>query len=385
MVMRVLIVSEPGANGSFRIVEGLAHYLIEQKHEVHLAYSNRRDGSPSRLVSFVHEHGGETMNLGVGNKPEPRDFFALCRLWALAHRIRPQVVHAHSSKAGVLARALPWLGIHAQLFYTPHGYYGLAPRSGVMPHFFNAVERVLGRTGTTIALSEGERRFALDRLRVPPEKVRIIPNPVSGETFQPPSAEERREARAELGLPQDAIVLGMMGRLTFQKDPVAIYSALPPLFADHPRLMLFHVGRGELEAEVENAARQLGNRVVRRPYLERPAVFYRAVDALALTSRYEGLPSVVLEALAAGLPVVTTMAPGVSHFSGIGLSHWWDAPLNDPPALTNAIRLWLEDLPRKRPSNHRQTVLERYSVENTLGVLLAAYRNAIAGDTGAQV
>jgi glycosyltransferase involved in cell wall biosynthesis len=134
---------------------------------------------------------------------------------------------------------------------------------------------------------------------------------------------------------------------------------------------------------VENAARELGSRIVRRSYLERPAIFYRAVDALGLTSRYEGLPSVVLEALASDLPVVTTRAPGVSHFADIGLSHWWEAPLDDPAALAHAIGLWLEDMPRKRPSNHRQSVLDQYSVENTLGVLLAAYREALAGQSAA--
>jgi glycosyltransferase involved in cell wall biosynthesis len=378
--MRVLIVSEPGMSGQFQIVEGLAHYLIEQKHEVHLGYSDRRGREHLRLVSFVSEHGGECLNLSVGNAPEPRDLFALWRLWVLARRVRPEVVHVHSAKAGALGRALQWLGIRAQFFYTPHGYY-LAPRFGVMPHLFNAVERVLGSIGTTIALSPGEQRFALERLRLPPGKLRLIPNPVSGETFHPPSAEERRAARAELGLPQDAIVLGMMGRLAFQKNPVAIYRALPPLLANHPRLILFHVGRGDLEAEVENAARELGSQIVRRSYLERAAIFFCAVDALALTSRYEGLPAVVLEALAADLPVITTIAPGVSHFADAGLSHWWEAPLDDRAALTHAVRLWLEDMPRKRPSNHRQSVLERYSVENTLGVLLAAYRAALAGQS----
>ena len=144
-------------------------------------------------------------------------------------------------------------------------------------------------------------------------------------------------------------------------------------------LLLFHVGRGELEAEVDMAARELGSKVVRCPYLDPPTVFFRAVDALVLTSRYEGLPSVVLEALAADLPVITTLAPGVSHFADAGLSHFWGAPLDDPVALTNAIQMWLDDLPRERPSNHRSWVLERYSVENTLGLLLATYRAAVAG------
>lgn len=378
--MKILVICEPGIYGAFRIVEWLVHYLIEQKQEVHLAYSDRRDSEDlQKLVAFVRKSGGRCLNLGVGNAPECRDLPALYRLWALAREIRPTVIHAHSAKAGVLGRLLWCLGIRAKFFYTPHAYYGLAPRPGLMPLFFNAMEQLLGGIGTTITYSEDDQRFGLESIGVPPDQMRLIRNPLDGEVFHPACAEERRAAREKFGLPQDAIVLGMIGRLTFQKDPLALYHALAPVLVENPRVMLFHVGSGELDEEVAVAARGLGSQVVRCGFLDSPAVFYHAVDGVALTARYEAAWALVLlEAMASGLPLIVTSAPGLSDIGDAGLSHCWAVPRGQSARLTDAIKAWADDLPRHRANNHRQFVLARHSIESTFGVLLATYWSATA-------
>jgi hypothetical protein len=104
---RVLIVSEPGADGVFRYVEALVGYLINRGMEVDLAYSNMR-GSPElyALVQRVESHCGKTLDLQIGNRPCARDRLALVELWRLALERQPAVIHAHSSKAGVLALGL---------------------------------------------------------------------------------------------------------------------------------------------------------------------------------------------------------------------------------------------------------------------------------------
>jgi glycosyltransferase involved in cell wall biosynthesis len=135
------------------------------------------------------------------------------------------VIHAHSSKAGALARALVWLGVRQPVFYTPHAYYGLSGKGGMKSRVFNAIETVLGRVGTTINLSEGERAFARDSLKIPQARLRLIANPVDCVRFRPADAAKRKEIRAALGVPADAILLGSVGRLAFQKDPITLYHA----------------------------------------------------------------------------------------------------------------------------------------------------------------
>ena len=95
--MRVLTVSEPGLDGVFRHVEALVHYLVQQGVEVDLAWSSVRPSDELfALVDFVRDHGGHDVDLAVGPRPGPRDGLALARLWALAGRRQPDIVHGLS-------------------------------------------------------------------------------------------------------------------------------------------------------------------------------------------------------------------------------------------------------------------------------------------------
>ncbi len=378
--MRILIVVEPGIDGVFRHVEGLIHHLLAEKQEVHLAYSDRRGSVHlERLAALVAGRGGECLNLRTGNAPEPGDLSALARLWSLARRLRPEVVHGHSSKAGVLVRTLPLLGIRARFFYSPHAYYGLAPRPGKAVHFYNAVERLFGRIGTTVNISNDEAAFATGTLKIPRGKIRIIHNPVDTAVFRPATPDERRQRRSALGFPEDAVVLGALGRLSFQKDPQTLYRAIAPVLRARKDTVLCHCGQGELDGELRLLSRELGieDRIVRRAYFDEPAGFYQALDGFVLTSRYEaGWPIVVLEALATDLPLIVSDAPGTTDIGAAGLSHCWTAPAGQVASFTAAVESWLADRPAGRPSNHRQTAIERFSPAIAYGAVLDAYRQA---------
>ena len=186
----------------FRHVEALASFLLERGHRIHLAYSDVRGSDRlTQLVAKVSAAGGKTVNLAVSNAPGPGDVAALLKLRRLVTEARPDVIHAHSSKAGALARALVWLGVRQPVFYTPHAYYGLSGKGGMKSRVFNSVETVFGRVGTTINLSEGERGFARDSLKIPQGRLRLIANPVDCVRFRPADVQKRQEIRAALGVP----------------------------------------------------------------------------------------------------------------------------------------------------------------------------------------
>ena len=146
--MKVLIVVEPGVDGVFRHVEGLCQYLFSQQVEVHLAYSSLRgsDGLKT-LVEAVRNRGGQTLDMRTGNAPCLADMRAFIKLRGLARKVRPDVIHAHSSKAGVLGRTLALAGIKAGFFYTAHAYYGLSGARSRKISFFNWIERIFGKIG----------------------------------------------------------------------------------------------------------------------------------------------------------------------------------------------------------------------------------------------
>ncbi len=368
--MRVLLVSEPGVDGVFRHVEALAAFLLAQGHRVDLAYSDVRGSDRlKQLVTDLEVAGGQTLNLRVGNGPGPKDLGALMSLRRFVIKTRPEVIHAHSSKAGALVRALRLLGVGQPLFYTPHAYFGLAGKGGLKPLLFNGVEALLGRIGTSINLSMGEMAFAREVLHVPQRALRLVANPVDTQRFFPAQAQRQRDLKRTLGVPEDAVLLGSVGRLAFQKDPLTLYRAFAVALKQCPQLWLYHLGDGELRDECEALAVELGvaHRMVRQRYLSEPLAFYQALDGMILTSRYEGLSFAVLEALACDLPLILTEVPGNLDFVQMGLSHCWSAAKEDPLGIGEAMVSWVQDRALARSSNHREIAEKRFSQSACFG------------------
>lgn len=377
--MNVLIVSEPGIDGVFRYVENLVNYLLRQNIGVHLAYSDVRAGSGLRhLVERVESEGGRTLNLRTGNRPCFRDARALLALAGLVREIRPDLIHCHSAKAGALARALPLLGVlGVPLLYQPHAYIGMRPSRGRFDFVYDAIERVLGRWSTTVTCSYDEQRYALHHLRIPPPRARIVANGVDTARFHPATAARRRELRASFGLPEDALVLGSVCRSSSQKDPITLYRAFIEAAARDPRLVLFHVGQGELDPELDRLVLGSGvaDRIIRRPMVPVPSEFYQAIDGFALSSRYEGFSLALLEALATDLPLVITEAPGNGDLLSRPLSHLWHAPVGDVAAFAAAVTGWAGELasPHQAPRNHREMVRSCYDLDRAFARILGIY------------
>src|SRR5690606_37420984 len=103
-------------------------------------------------------------DLRVGAAPGPSDLRALRDLMRLKDRFSPHVIHAHSSKAGGLARLLGMLCGQQNILYTPNAYYGMG-NGGLKSWLFSCVERCLGTRGMTINVSGDEQRFGVDRLK----------------------------------------------------------------------------------------------------------------------------------------------------------------------------------------------------------------------------
>ncbi len=376
--MTVLIVSEPGVDGVFRYVDGLCRYLTGCGTAVHLAYSDRRGSDRLfRLVAHVVEHGGATLNLRTGNRPAAADGPALVALARLTRAVRPDVIHSHSSKAGALARPLVLAGCPAVQVYQPHAYVGMRPRGGRWDGAYNAVERVLGRIAYTITCSTGERSFAVQRLKIPAERIFHVPHCVDTDVFRPASQAEKFGLRKAFGLPPSARVLGFMGRSTAQKDPRTLYLAFARAAANDPSLALFHVGKGELDPALDALARELrlADRIFRRPYLSTPAEFYRVVDGAVLPSRYEGFSLVALEALAADLPLILSDAAGNADLLAEPLSHAWKASPGDVAGFADGIAAWARDLDARRPINHRELARTRYRNPRHYETILGLYRS----------
>lgn len=358
----VVLVSEPGRDGAFTHVDGLARWLLRQGHLVDLAYSSFRS-CPAlfELIGTIERAGGETIDLRVSSTPSPRDLLAYARLRSFIARRHPDIAHAHSSKAGAYLRLLPDSLVPSRL-YTPHAYYGLRPGRSLGGGFFNRIERLLGSAAFTINVSESEAGFAETVLRIPARLRCTVPNGVDMARFSPPSPEQRRAARQQLGLPLDARILLSISRLCYQKDPHTLYTAFHAAAAREPSLRLLHLCAGpDLGYANEALNGPHRDRIHRFHEQQNPLAFYHAADGFILSSRYEGLPLVVLEAMSCGLPLILSAVSGNDDILNHRPSTAWWFVSQDHHRAASCIEEWLSHGPVT--NNHRELVRQHYSCE----------------------
>ncbi|HEY5892029.1 MAG TPA: glycosyltransferase [Chthoniobacterales bacterium] len=379
--LSVLLVVEPGVDGVFRYVESLARFLIQQPGvELSLAYSSIR-GCPAldQLVADLQAQGARTLDLRVSNSPGPADVSALIRLRQLIQTVKPDVIHAHSSKAGALVRSLAFAGVRARYFYTPHAYFQMNGPASPKRRLFHAIERVFGRVGTSINISASEAAFARDELHIPKEQQVYVPQGVSGERFRPPhNNEEKLGLRSRFNLPADALILGTVARFSRQKDPLTLYRALATALEKVPNLHFAHLGQGELVPEVDALTQTwpapLRERIHRHPSHNRPEEFYRALDGFSLVSLYEGFALAGLEAAMTNLPLVISNCPGNVDLDNHGFDRlYWVSPEN-PAELADVIVRWANDA-ATASCNHREVALREFSDQALFNKMLNLYQS----------
>jgi glycosyltransferase involved in cell wall biosynthesis len=240
-----------------------------------------------------------------------RDCLALARLYRLIRAGDFDVVHTHTSKAGVLGRIAARMAGVPAVVHTPHGhvfdgYFGRAATTA-----FSAIERACaGFTDAMIAISEPCRSDHL-RLRIGrPERFVTIPSGIPA-----PGRRERRRARRLLGLTDGEVVVGCVGRLAPVKGQDVLLSAFARILREHPASRLVLVGDGAARPELETLASRLGAAHA-VGFLGLRADADRLLpgfDLYAQPSLNEGMGRALAKAMAVGLPVVATNAPGPSE------------------------------------------------------------------------
>ena len=242
---------------------------------------------------------------------EVREWRALIDAW------RPDVVHTHGYRADVVA-GLAAARAGVALVSTAHGFIG-GDRRGRMYERVQMWSYRRGREVVAVSRPIAER---LARARVPVERLHVVPN-----ALRPPAElAGRAEARAHLGLAPDARVLGWVGRLGPEKGPDVALESL----VDLPGTRLSFVGEGGLGDALAARAETLGlgDRVTFHGVVDGMARWLPAFDALVLSSRTEGTPITLLEAMHAGVPIVATRVGGVPDL----LEHERHALLVEPDA-----------------------------------------------------
>ena len=380
MTYRILLVAECVVAGVGRHSVDLSIGLADRGHDVHLIYSPFR--SDPGTVAPVKAHPGiTTAEVTITRSPGPSDLSAIRAIRRYITDHGPfDIVHGHSTK-GALGN-IAALDKPAARLYTAHGFRSLDPRlRGWRKWLISRIERRIGRLAhLVIAVSEDERAHAAS-IGLDPARLHCINNGVA-----PIDRAPRDAIRARLGLAQDHVAIGFVGRFSSEKGPDRLIDAFAEIAGTAKDARLVMLGDGPMEDDVRAQAQRLGldDRVLWLGPVD-GREHMPALDILALPSAYEGLPYAVLEARAAGLPIVATDVGGVSTVVSDGSDGFivknWDqsafagrlAELVDDPALRG--RMAASSL------NHR----DAFGIDQMIDGTLAVYGKAIelAARTGA--
>jgi glycosyltransferase involved in cell wall biosynthesis len=307
------------------------------------------------------------------------DLMAARRLDTLFRERNFDVVHTHCAKAGAVGRVAARRAATPRIVHTFHGFPFHEFQSLPRRRAYVTIERRLGRiTDVALCVGAAVAAEAVRRELVAPERIRTIGVAVDGPdraraSMSARQPEARRRARAALGLPGDAVVVGAVGRLTYQKAPEDFVAAMREL--DRPGVIGVWVGGGELAERVARRAGALQNAHVILAG-ERTDVLdvLPAFDVFALPSRYEGLPTAIVEAMICGVPVVASAVNAVSELVVPGETGLL-VPPQRPRLLAAAVR-YLLDSPgaaARMAEAARGRLGDRHGEPDLRAALLAAY------------
>lgn len=374
--MRVLHIMECTIGGTRRHLVDVALGQQRAGLEVHVVASTLRDPGFPPDLERLRQAGVGVHVLDMVRSPAPAaDLGHLRALEGHLRTLEPRIVHTHSSKAGVLGRQASLRTGIGRRVHTPHTFaflfhalFGRAKRMA-----YRAIERHYAkRTDRFVAVAPSEAETWARAGIVPAERVRVVPNGIDPAPF----AEAAPLDRADLGLDPERPIAAVVGLVYAAKGQDIALRAL----AEVEDLQLLFVGPGEA-APFEALARELGVHERVRfigPRDDVPRIL-RTVDLLALPSRWEGMPYVVLEAFAAGCPVVAHPVDGARDAVRSG-STGWLAAASEPAALAASLREALSASAAERGAVvERARVLqrERYSVESMVHGLQQVYEELL--------
>lgn len=310
-------------------------------------------------------------------RPEmaPADAYAGVReIRSLFEVGRFDVVHTHSTKAGALGRLAARAAHVPAVVHTFHGFPFHDFQSAARRTAYINAERRLGRiTDRFIGVGETVAAEAVRRGIAPRERMRVIPVSVEGRTVVK-TAQAAAHGRRLLGIPDDALLIGTVGRIDSQKAPHHFIEAMASMA--RPDVHAVWIGDGPLRAEMEALIRRHG--LESRVHLvgERGDVpdLLPALDVFVMTSLYEGLPCAIVEAMRCALPVVATAVNGVPELVVPGQTGLLVAA-GRPRAVGAAVRHLLDDpAARERMGEQaRVAVAGRFDATGAGAALTALY------------
>lgn len=373
--IHVTHILEATTGGTRRHLLDLIERMDRNRFHISVICSTLRDSRFHDDIQWMRSLGVDVYIIPMQRHISPcSDMRALCQIHSILSVIHPDIVHAHSAKAGALGRlAAKWARIPI-IVYTPHAFpflMGIATSHRIA---FAMIERILSYiTDALIAVSHSERGIALHERIISEDKVHVIENGIDVHRIHF-DADARMQWRERWQVPDEAFVIGCVADFRMQKGHEDLIRCIPVVLEQIETATLVLVGRGERKSHLQQLCADLSiaNHVIFETGVRDDWSIYSAFDVYVLPSLWEGLPYTPLEAMACKVPVIVTdvagnrdvVAPCTDSASGwqrVGLL----VPPRNPYALARAIiTLWQHDEWRYRLGERgRRLVEKRFNIE----------------------
>lgn len=267
-----------------------------------------------------------------------KDLKALFKLILILRKEKPDIVHTHTSKAGLLGRIAAFLTGTPIIIHTPHGHIFHSYFGPALTKVFILIEKIASRiTDRIITLTDRERDEHIEKGIAPVERFITIHSGVTLNRFKD-LAVHREKKKEELGIPKNGSVIGTVGRLVPVKGQKYLVAALERLIKEFPETVLVIVGDGHLRPELEKQAEEAGIRknIIFTGWRREVPEILSLFDILVFPSLNEGMGKVLVEGMALEKPIVASNAGGIRDLIEDGRNGILVPPKN-PEVLANAI------------------------------------------------
>ena len=359
--IRVLHVAQ-AAGGVDRYLRLLLKYLDKDKFDNIVILSQDFKKSDYEGLVFAFEQVEMTRVIGK------KDLIAISEVRHLIKKYQPDIVYAHSSKAGAIARIAD-IGIRNQCIYNPHGWAFNMQCGKKKQIIYALIERISAPfCDKIICISEAEKQSALRKRICSEEKLQVILNGVDVEEYERSKMFRSNVVnRVTFGIPDDAFVIGMVGRISRQKAPDVFIRAAKEIQAKIPNAYFIIVGDGPDRKKVEEYAIKNHISLFVTGWVENTFEYVDLFDIALLLSRWEGFGLVLPEYMLSEKPIIATEVDAIPEIIIDGKNGILIKPDDENKVTEAVLKLYCDKtLKFKLCYNEVITVREKFDVKRTV-------------------
>ncbi len=355
--IRILHIAQ-AAGGVDRYIRMLLKYLDKEKFENILVCSQDfREEDYKNLVDFFEQ---VKMDRAIGSN----DLKAIGEVRRLIKRYNPDIVYAHSSKAGAIARVAD-IGLKNHCLYNPHGWAFNMRCSAKKKAMYTAIEKIAAPfCDKIICISDAEKQSALDKKICREDKLQVIFNGVDIEAYE--NGIHGTVKRKDLNIPEDAFVVGMVGRISPQKAPDIFIKMAKHVKDKVSNAHFIIVGNGDQEAEIKKYAKDNDflDSLHITGWVDNPMSYVELFDVACLLSRWEGFGLVLPEYMMARKPIVASRVDAIPNIICDGENGLLVEMDDVVGASTAVLKLYLNNnLKSKLIDEGLKTVYKKFDVQ----------------------